>query len=87
MITPFKVEWIDLGRAPQCPPNPNYPEGRHMDVRSNRDAPSCTADLPYPAARCGHYVVECSRCGLRILLTTAGRPDDPRSVRMTCKMS
>jgi hypothetical protein len=83
----LKIEWVDGGREPQCQPDPNFPNGIDIDRRSNRAAPSCKADLPYPAVRCGYYLIECSKCGLRVMVTTAGRRDDPRSILMTCKLS
>lgn len=46
---------------------------------------TCETRLPYPAARCGTYVIECSKCGLSVACTTAGRPDDPRLARLPCK--
>jgi len=79
------VEWIDRGREPQCPPDPNFPRGRDCDV-SNGVNPSCKTDLPYPAKRCGYYFLKCDTCGQTALITTAGRPDDPRSFRMPCKL-
>lgn len=79
----FKVEWFDHEREPQCPPNPAYPEG--IDLRTADGAANhCTVPLPYPAKRCGVYLVECGRCGLRVACTTAGRPDDPRSIELRC---
>lgn len=81
----FTVEWIDHGREPQCAPNPRYPDGKDLDV-SLGQTPSCKADLPYPAKRCGLYVVTCGICGLRVAATTAGRPDDPRSLTMPCQL-
>ena len=33
------------------------------------------------------YLVECTICGMSVVLTTAGRPDDPKSIRMPCKMA
>lgn len=82
MSEQFKVEWMDSGREPQCPPNPAYPDG--IDIKADGAAMTCKADLPYPAKRCGAYVVECTRCGLRVACTTAGRPDDPRSIELPC---
>lgn len=82
MTTEFDIEWIDRGREPQCPPDPAYPTGKDLDMSG--DAPSCYTELPYPARRCGLYVVECKRCKLSIGVTTAGRPDDPRSLRVAC---
>jgi hypothetical protein len=85
-MTALKIEWVDRGIEPQSPPNPNFPNGVDADLRSNRNAPSCKTDLPYPARRCGQYVIYCGKCGLRVMVTTAGRRDDPRSVLMNCKL-
>lgn len=79
----LKVEWLDGEREPKCAPNPAYPNGKDMDV-SEGAAKTCYVELPCPAPRCGIYAVECPTCGLRIGLTTAGRPDDPRSVKVAC---
>lgn len=79
----FIVKWIDRGREPQNAPDPDFPTGIDIDISLGR--PSCKTDLPYPAARCGNFYVECSVCGVNALLSTAGRSDDPRSVRMACK--
>lgn len=87
MATPqFKVEWIDRGREPQCPSDAAYPNGKDLRLEDNATR-HCVASLPYPAKRCGVYVVECQKCGLRIGVTTAGRPDDPRSVEIACYVS
>jgi hypothetical protein len=83
MTERFKIIWIDAKREPQCPPDPSYPEGLDIDGTGGR-SPSCLIQLPYPARRCGQYVVECKLCGYVIAITTAGRLDDPRSVRMPC---
>ena len=81
----FQIEWIDHGREPRCPPNPKYPDG--IDIKAD-GVPAlvarCKADLPYPAKRCGAYIVQCRVCGIRVGFTTAGRPDDPRSVEIAC---
>jgi NifB/MoaA-like Fe-S oxidoreductase len=80
----MKIEWIDSGREPKCDPDPNYPNG--IDVNGTLPGErSCKVDLPYPAKRCGLYVVTCSKCGIRVATTTAGRPDDPRSITIPCK--
>jgi hypothetical protein len=83
----FRIEWIDTGREPQCPPNPAYPDGK--DIPSPRHGEPgfrfCVAQLPYPAKRCGVYIVKCLRCGFRIGVTTAGRVDDPKSVEIECQ--
>lgn len=78
------IEWIDAGREPQHPPNPLYPDGVDLDFALGV-SPACRVDLPYPARRCGQYVVRCDVCGLTSVVTTAGRPDDPRSLTVACK--
>lgn len=82
----FKIEWIDRGREPQCPPNPAYPDGIDLDGAQELGVPTCKTALPYPAKRCGLYYVECKICGSNALITTAGRPDDPRSVCIPCQL-
>lgn len=79
----FKIEWIDHGREPQCAPDPAYPFGKDIDAGVKV---ACKAVLPYPAKRCGLYIVECETCGTRVAITTAGRPDDPRSVAIPCEI-
>lgn len=82
----WNVEWVDSGREPVSAPNPSYPNG--IDVRTFRtrpDGPTCTGTLPYPAARCGYYLVKCLTCDLVIAVTTAGRRDDPRSLQIACR--
>lgn len=80
----FHITWHDSGREPQCAPNPLYPDGMTVDI-SNGARITCVTPLPYPARRCGYYSVECHTCHLKAAITTAGRPDDPRSLRMACK--
>ena len=79
----FDIKWLDAGREPQCAPNPAYPDGIDVDLTNGK--PGCIIAVPYPARRCGGYVVECKKCGTKVGLTTAGRPDDPRTVRIPCK--
>ncbi len=82
----IEVNWIDRGREPQCPPDPAYPKGIDLDCSGGARV-TCKTDLPYPAKRCGYFVVGCATCGQKIIITTAGRPDDPRSVKMACQLS
>jgi hypothetical protein len=85
MADHHSVEWIDGKREPQVAPNPAYPDG--IDVDGAQGAvPFCKVELPYPAKRCGLYVVTCERCGMKYGCTTAGRPDDPRSITIACKV-
>ena len=78
----MKVEWIDVGREPTQKPNPKFPNGVDLDTG---ERPACKVDLPYPAKRIGYFYIECEACGSNALITTAGRPDDPRSIHMICK--
>ena len=82
----MKIEWIDGGHGPRCPSDPAYPDG--IDIAPPwGDVPTCKVDLPYPAARVGCYVIKCEVCGIQIGATTAGRPDDPRSIVIPCKIT
>mgnify|MGYP001571146432 CR=1 FL=1 len=77
------IEWIDSGREPSCPPNPQFPEG--IDIKAiDPEENHCLVKLPYPAKRCGVYMIHCSLCDTTIAVTTAGRIDDPRSVEVPC---
>jgi hypothetical protein len=80
------VHWVDRGHDPTRPPNPKFPNGVDVDLTGgDRLVKSCKTDLPYPARRCGYYVVTCAKCHFKTIVTTAGRPDDPKSVRLACK--
>jgi hypothetical protein len=80
----IEIHWLDRGREPQCPPNPAHPHGIDVDLSDGADT-TCTVGLPYPAKRCGLYMVACRKCGIKVGITTAGRPDDPRSVTLPCQ--
>lgn len=80
----MKVKWVDGKREPQCASNPAYPDGVDVDA-TTLGQDGCVTALPYPAKRCGHFVVECKKCGSRGVVTTAGRADDPRSVKVPCR--
>lgn len=78
------VEWHDAGREPRVAPNPDYPDGIDV-IATIGDEPACYTALPYPARRIGNYEVKCLICGLTVRVTTAGRPDDPRSLTVACR--
>ena len=80
----IRVTWHDHGREPKCAPNPAYPNGIDLDCSHGAEH-TCAVELPYPAKRCGYFMVKCRACGMRVAITTAGRPDDPRSARIPCK--
>jgi hypothetical protein len=80
----WTIQWHDSGRAPQCAPDPAFPQGIDLDLSGGAVA-RCKTALPYPARRCGIYTLRCRRCGISVGVTTAGRVDDPRSVTVACK--
>jgi hypothetical protein len=77
------VEFEDSGKPPQCPPNPAYPDGIDVDS-SGRRLPACRVKLP-KVVTTGLFIVRCDVCHKAVAITTAGRPDDPRSFTMDCK--
>jgi hypothetical protein len=80
------VHWVDRGYEPTQPPNPDHPDGIDVDLTGgDRLTPGCKTSLPYPAKRVGYYVVTCAKCHMKTIVTTAGRRDDPRSVKLACK--
>ena len=80
------VHWVDRGYEPTQQPNPAYPNGIDIDMTGgDRLAQGCKTSLPYPAKRVGYYVVTCAKCHMKTIITTAGRPDDPKSVKLACK--
>lgn len=80
----MRVRWRDSGKEPQCAPDPSYPDGIDLDVSDGAEK-TCKVALPYPAKRIGSYVVECPMCGARTACTTAGRADDPKSIKVACR--
>lgn len=81
----MRVTWVDERRQPRHPPNPAYPNGIEVDC-SGGAAVTCTQALAYPAKGCGQYFLVCETCGRTILVTATGRADDPRSVKVACKI-
>lgn len=77
------ITWIDSGREPKCEPDPAFPHGVIADLAGGHHT-TCMFDLPYPAKRCGMYRIVCGKCGFRVGVTTAGRPDDPVAVILPC---
>lgn len=81
----FSVEWRDAGKEPKCAPNPAFPLGIDLDVSDGAEL-ACVTSLPYPAKRIGAFVIRCDVCGMSVGCTTAGRSDDPRSIKIPCKI-
>lgn len=82
----FKIEWIGTGQKAECPSNPKYPKGTHIDGRIDPKDPSCYVKLPYPSPCVGGYKATCNICGLIIGVTAAGRKDDPNGFEITCNL-
>jgi hypothetical protein len=80
----FKVEFHPSGRGKaQCPPDPAYPDGIDVDLAGQH--PGCKVEFPHPAPECGLYVAHCTACHRDFVVTTAGRPDDPKSLTVPCR--
>jgi hypothetical protein len=74
--------WHGAGVKAKQPPNPDFPAGLNLDMAPGRVG--CAIDLEYPAPEVGHWLIECSTCRRATVVTAAGRPDDPKSVRIAC---
>lgn len=82
----FSIGWSDAHREARYPADPAYLNGCSIDVALDA-VRACRAELPCPALRCGHWIVVCRVCDYAIALATTGRSDDPRSVRVPCRVS
>jgi len=82
----MKVTWLDERRDPQHAANPACPNGIDVDCSGNAKE-TCTLSLPYPAKGCGQYLVVCEICRRTIIVTATGHSDDPRSVKLACKVT
>jgi hypothetical protein len=82
----LKVKWVDSGAEPKNPPNPQFPDGVDLDI-SKGAFKTCSTRLPYPAKRIGYFMLTCDSCGMKGLISTAGRVDDPRSIKVACKLN
>lgn len=79
------VTFIDAGRTATDKPDPKYPDGMDLNLAPHALAKVCCRNLPRPAPRCGQYAIICRTCGLRVVITVAGRSDDPRTITLPCK--
>ncbi|MET4187667.1 hypothetical protein ABIB86_000384 [Bradyrhizobium sp. JR1.7] len=83
-MSKIDVTFVTNGRKAQCAPNPAHPNGIDVDLAHGAKS-ACLANLPYPAECCGILIARCKTCGASAAITTAGRPDDPRTVTLACK--
>jgi hypothetical protein len=82
-----QIEFVPNGRGKaRNPPDPHYPKGVDVDLTLGK-SPSCLVKLPYPAPECGHFLIRCSLCDFSVVLTAAGRVDDPVQVEMPCELA
>lgn len=82
-MTDLSVTFISHHRKAQVAPNPKYPDGIDVDLTKGAKV-ACLANLPYPAECCGILIVRCKKCSANVAITTAGRIDDPRTVKLAC---
>jgi hypothetical protein len=81
-MSQIEVSWLSRHRKANVAPNPKYPNG--LDIDSGQ-RPACKVELSYPAECVGMYYVECLDCKANMIITAAGRPDDPKSVMLPCR--
>lgn len=81
----FDIRWMDGKTETERPSDPRYATGMNVDLTFGQ-RPFCKAELQYPVPRCGQHVGRCVVCNFLIALMTAGRPDDPRTVKVPCKL-
>lgn len=79
------VKFNDSGREPKEKPDSKFPNGRDINLAPHALAKVCCRNLPYPAPRCGTYSIRCRECNFTVLVTVAGRADDPRTITLPCK--
>lgn len=83
----WEITYVDRGRPAKNPPDPNYPDGKDIDASDGAEK-TCVGELPKTRERwCGCWHVVCRRCGYSAVVTTAGRPDDPRLLKLPCHIS
>lgn len=81
-----EVKFMASGRGKaRNPPNPDFPNGIGMSSVTDRNKPYCMINLPYPAPECGVWRVNCETCGFTVVITAAGRPDDPKFIEVECQ--
>jgi hypothetical protein len=81
---PLIASWSGSCNPPRCKPDPRFPNGVDLDVSRGATA-TCQIKLQCPAKGQGGWLVQCAACGSNAFATTAGRPDDPRSIKIPCK--
>ncbi len=78
------IIWKGTGRTATSRSVPRWPDGIDLDLTAD-ETRRCRVRLPYPAPEVGAHLLVCRHCGVRVAVTAAGRPDDPRSVTIPCR--
>ena len=91
-IADWEIGWKPRagGRKPEVASDPKYPNGIDLFRINDVSNPSCRGELPYPVLWPEHglgiLIIACNVCGMKTVVTTAGRLDDPRSLTLNCKI-
>ena len=81
----FDITWTSYGYESTEPSNPDYPHGISVDGTNGKPV-YCVITLPYPAKEPGFHGCVCKLCGFSIAITAVGRADDPKQVKVPCKL-
>jgi hypothetical protein len=84
MMGRHEVTWHGSGKGARMPSDPRYPAGTVVD-RGGVLQRKCKVRLRYPAPEVGFHEIVCLKCRNRVLVTAAGRRDDPHTVMVPCK--
>jgi len=80
----FVIDWVQRDTKSRARPDPNYPNGMVVRIVNPGVMQTCQLDLPYPAPSPGTHMITCQLCGLKVAITAAGRPDDPKLAIVGC---
>ena len=81
----FKITWEAYQHQHAPPEKMASSDGADVDLTQHR-RPACKVRVPYPAPLDrGLYRIKCITCGTYVVVPTASRPDDPRSVMLACR--
>jgi len=79
----LNIKWNSANRKAQNPPDPRFPNGVVIDAPGTSEF--CKVKPEYPAPECGQWLISCSVCGASMMVTAAGRIDDPVEIHVSCK--
>lgn len=79
----LKTRFISQGRKADTPANPAFPDGINVNM-CGIARECCSTELPYPAECVGSWHITCDACTISVLITAAGRRDDPRWLYVAC---